>query len=196
VQKISEQVISAAPAKPIPVQRPISAPKHKPDKPAVLLEQKIGTQWILVAGIISVLVGVAFLLKYAVENFTITPIMRVVGVAVAGLVCLAVGEITRRRSYEVVAKGVAALGFALLYAAVFAAYQIHHMIDMLPAFLLATAITASAMAYAAVLDEVIIAFVSLLGGFGTPALVIYELTDSVDITGGFSNPTQLFILRS
>ncbi|MHC5182435.1 MAG: hypothetical protein ACYSOW_11295 [Planctomycetota bacterium] len=38
-------------------------------------------------------------------------------VAVAGLVSIALGELLRRRNYEIVAKGIAALGFALLYAA-------------------------------------------------------------------------------
>lgn len=152
-------------------------------KQEMMLEQKIGTQWILIAGLITVLVGVAFFLKYAYENFVITELTRVLIVAGAGLVSLVVGEITRRRNYEIVAKGVTALGFALLYASVFAGYQLYGLLDMLPAFVLAAAITALAMIYAAVLDEVIIAFISLLGGFGTPALIIDT----------FSDPSQIFI---
>ena len=58
-------------------------------------------------------------------------------VAISGLAALAVGEITRRRSYDIVAKGVTALGFGLLYAAVFAAYRLYGIIDVYPAFGLA-----------------------------------------------------------
>ncbi len=82
------------------------------------LEQRIGTRWILVAGVITVFVGVGFFLKYAYEHFSLSLSARVIIVAICGLVALAAGEITRRRGYDIVAKGVTALGFAILYAAI------------------------------------------------------------------------------
>jgi uncharacterized membrane protein len=135
------------------------------------LEQRIGTRWILIAGIITSIVGVGFFLKYAYDNDLIGPLGRVVITAVAGLVTLAVGEGTRRRGYGIVAKGVTALGFAILYAAVFSAYRFYGLIGSVPAFALAILVTASAMLYAVALDEIVIAFFSLLGGFLTPVLL-------------------------
>jgi uncharacterized membrane protein len=70
-----------------------------------------------------------------------------------------------------VAKGVTALGFGMLYAAVFAAYHFYHLIDSTPAFVLAIIVTIAAMFYAVVLDEILIAFLSLLGGFLIPVIV-------------------------
>ena len=169
-------------AKPRPKAPPVPIEKVV-EKPKVLMEQKIGTQWILIAGIITVLVGVGLLLKFAYENFYFPPVARVIAVAVAGLLALVIGEITRRRGYEIVAKGVTALGFALLYASVFAAYQIHSLIEMVPALLVAVAVTAGAMAYAVILNEAIIAFLSLLGGFATPLIAL----------GEFDNPMTLFV---
>ena len=168
-------------SEPVKFTQPDSSPK--PTEPDMLLEQKIGTQWILIAGIITVLVGVSLFLKYAYDNFMLSHLTRVLIVTASGAAALILGEVTRRRNYEIVAKGVTALGFALLYASVFAAYQLYGLLEILPAFLLASAITAAAMIYAAVLDEVIIAFISLLGGFGTPILVLKT----------FDNPTQIFI---
>jgi len=135
------------------------------------LEQRIGTQWILIAGVIAVIFAAGFFLKYAYDNDWIGPTGRVVIAAIAGLIALAVGEVTRRRGYGIVAKGVTALGFALLYTAVFAARAYYELIDTTPAFILAILITAAAMLYAVSLNEIVVAFLSLLGGFLTPVLV-------------------------
>jgi uncharacterized membrane protein len=158
-------------------------PKPIPARQKILMEQKIGTQWILIAGIITVLVGVGLLLQYAYDNFYFPPSARVIAVAVSGLFALIIGEFTRRREYEIVAKGVTALGFALFYASVFAAYQLHDLIEMPLAIGFAIGITTGAMVYAVVLDEVLIAFLSLLGGFATPLITLDETV----------NPTAIFV---
>ncbi|HUS71758.1 MAG TPA: DUF2339 domain-containing protein [Sedimentisphaerales bacterium] len=135
------------------------------------LEQRIGTRWVLIAGVIAVIFAVGFFLKYAYDNEWIGPLGRVVIAAIGGLVALAVGEVTRRRGYGIVAKGVTALGFAILYAAVFSARAYYELIDTTPAFALAILVTAAAMLYAVSLNEIVVAFLSLLGGFLTPVLV-------------------------
>ena len=153
------------------------------EKENFLIEQKIGTWWILVAGLVTSFVGVAFFLKFAYVNFSLSPISRIIGVAVCGFVALAAGEITRRRGYDIVAKGVTALGFAVLYAAVFAAYQFYNLIGSVPAFIFALTITAAAMIYAVTLNEILIAFLSLLGGLATPLILLTKI----------DSPTPLFV---
>jgi uncharacterized membrane protein len=157
---------------PPPVAKPVSFMETETAaRQTGSLEQKIGTRWLLILGIITSIVGVGFFLKYAYDNDLIGPLGRVVITAVAGIAALIVGEGTRRRGYGIVAKGVTALGFAILYAAVFSAYRFYELIGSGPAFALAIFITATAMLYAVALDEIIIAFFSLLGGFMTPVLV-------------------------
>ena len=152
-----------------------SSIKTKPNKPTdtprQTLEQQIGTKWILFAGIITVIVGVGFFMKYAYDNSLIGAFGRVVIVAITGVAALIIGEITRRRDYGVVARGVSALGYAILYAAVFSAYRFYELINSPTAFVLAILITAAAMLYAVALDEVLIAVLSLLGGFAAPVIV-------------------------
>jgi uncharacterized membrane protein len=146
----------------------------EPDKKVgtLTLEQRIGTRWILIAGVIAVIVGAGFFVKYAYDNEWIGPTGRVVIVAIAGLIALAAGEVTRRRGYGIVAKGVTAMGFVLLYMAVFGAYWYYKLFDsQTPAFVLAVLVTAAAMLYAVSLNEVLMAFLSLLGGFLTPVIV-------------------------
>ncbi len=148
------------------------------------LEQRIGTRWVLFAGVITVIFAAGFFLKYAYDSGWIGPTGRVIIAAISGLVALAVGEVTRRRGYGIVAKGVTALGFALLYLAVFAAYGYYHLFDSpTPAFVLAILVTVAAMLYAVSLNEIVVALLSLLGGFLTPVIV----------STGENLPTPLFI---
>lgn len=135
------------------------------------LEQRIGTRWVLIAGIVTVLFAVGFFLKYAFENQWIGPWGRVAIAGLGGLIALAMGEVTRRRGYDIVAKGVTALGFAILYATVFAAHRRYGLIGSAPAYVLAIGVTVAAMIYAVVLDEVTIALLSLAGGYLTPVIL-------------------------
>ena len=126
----------------------------------------------LVAGVVTVIFAVGFFLKYAYESQWIGPLgpgARSPGWA--GWSALAIGEITRRRGYDFVAKGVTALGFAILYATVFAAHRWYGLIGPAPAYALAVGVTAAAMLYAVVLDEVAIALLSLVGGYVTPIML-------------------------
>ena len=187
-QRASEKPLEAVKEQPVPepVFRPARvAVAEKPfvaetisfvdrattPKQAGSLEQRIGTRWVLIAGVITSIVGVGFFLKYAYDNDLIGPLGRVVITAVAGIAALIVGEGTRRRGYEIAAKGTTALGFAFLYAADFAAYRFYDLIGSVPAFAVAIIITAAAMAYAVALNEVVAAFLAMLGGFVTPVLV-------------------------
>jgi len=135
------------------------------------LEERIGTRWILIAGIITILFGVSFFLKYAYDHNWLAPWLRVGLIAAGAAVSLIVGELTRRQGYETAAKGTTALGFALFYAAIFAAFRLYGLIGTAPAYALAVIITAAAMTYAVILDEVLIAFLSLFGGYLTPILL-------------------------
>jgi len=148
----------------------------------VSLEQRIGTRWVLVAGVVTVIFAVGFFLKYAYDKEGIGPLGRVMITSLSGLLALAVGEVTRRRGYGIAAKGVTALGFAILYATIFAAHRWYGLIGAAPAYVLAIAVTIAAMSYAVVLDEIVAALLSLVGGYLTPVL----------LSTGRNLPTPLF----
>ncbi len=164
-------------------QQDIKPETPKQDKEKGTLEQKIGTVWILVAGILTVLFGVGFFLKYAYENFSISETARVIIAAVGGVIAIGIGEITRRKDYGIVAKATAALGFAILYGSVFAAFRMYELIPPTTAFILSIVITACAMLYAVWLDYVLIAIISLFGGFLSPVI----------LSTGQNLPVPLFI---
>ncbi|MCL5281143.1 MAG: DUF2339 domain-containing protein [Planctomycetes bacterium] len=162
--------------------RPTAPGVARPRRESLALEQRIGTRWALVAGVITIVFAVGFFLKYAYESGWIGPLGRVLIAAAGGLLALAIGELTRRRGYDFVAKGVTALGFVILYATVFAAHRWYGLLSSAPAYGLATAITTAAMFYAVVVDEVIVAVLSLAGGYITPVV----------LSTGENLPTLLF----
>ncbi|MBL7215388.1 MAG: DUF2339 domain-containing protein [Phycisphaerae bacterium] len=145
----------------------------KPDK-GTNMEMKLGISAALVIGVITVIVGVGFFLKYVYENKLFSDVARVCIVAIGGLTALVIGEVIRRRDYGIVAKGISALGFALLYAAVFSANKVYGLIELPTALIAALVITAGAMAYAVCLNERLIAFLSLLGGYLSPLIIVYK----------------------
>ncbi|MHC4242387.1 MAG: DUF2339 domain-containing protein, partial [Planctomycetota bacterium] len=154
-KKIGQDLFKAA------AERIKEKEKRVTGRETISLEQRIGTQWILIAGIITVIFAAGFFLKYAYDNDLVGPLGRVVIVAISGLVALVFGEITRRRGYGIVAKGVTALGFAILYAAVFSAYRFYGLIGSTPAFALSILVTTAAMLYAVSMNEIVVAFLSL-----------------------------------
>jgi len=160
----------------------ISDVPARPRRESLALEQRIATRWALIAGVITIVFAVGFFLKYAYESGWIGPLGRVMIAGFGGLLALTIGELTRRRGYDFVAKGITALGFAILYATVFAAHRWYGLLGSAPAYVLAVAITTVAMLYAVVLDEVIVAVLSLVGGYITPVV----------LSRGENLPTLLF----
>lgn len=179
------QMPESAPETPLVPAEPAIASSSISDKAAEIAEQMkkevaaqrlslelfLGTRGLAIAGCIAVLVGVIVGFKYLYEMKLITPQWQMIIVAGGGIVALAIGQFTRRRGYDIVATALAALGFAMLYAADFAAFGYYHLIGTNLAFGLGIVITAAGMLYAVRLNEIIVAFISLLGGFLSPVLL-------------------------
>lgn len=142
-----------------------------PKIPETNMEVKIGTRAALITGVITVIVAAGFFLKYVYENQIFDEKTRVFLVTAGGILSLILGEITRRKDFGIVAKGMTALGFALFYAAVFSAERVYHLIDPSWAFGISVVITGGAMLYAVSLNEILIAFLSLLGGYLSPFII-------------------------
>ena len=85
-KKVRQELLKAA------AERIKDREKKVAGRETIALEQRIGTRWVLIAGIIAVIFSVGFFLKYAYDNNLIGPLGRVVIAAVSGLVALAIGE--------------------------------------------------------------------------------------------------------
>lgn len=135
------------------------------------LESRIGGRGLLYTGVVVLLFGVSFFLKYAFDNAWINETGRVVLGAVAGVALVAGGLRLAVRGLAVFGQALAGTGLAVLYLAVFAALNFYGLIGPRAAFALLALITLGASLTADRQRSQALAFIAVGGGFLTPFLV-------------------------
>lgn len=178
---------AASPASPEPQPPPIALPHQRPFAPLVTpprtagppawrpagvsLESFVGGRLLLVAGIIVVLCGLAFFLKYAFDRDWIRPPLRIgLGVAI-GLAALVAGDRLRARGLRAFGHAIMGGGLGALYLSNYFAAVRYGFVARPMAFALAAAITALGAGLAVWRDARLLAWLGLLGGFLAPALL-------------------------
>ena len=102
----------------------------------------MGLTWINRVGVVTLVLGVAFFFKYAVEAGWIGEWARVLLGAAAGLAAVAVGERTWRGGQQVWAQGVSAAGIGILYSRCLCRLRPVRLVPQGAAFLLLAVVTA------------------------------------------------------
>lgn len=137
----------------------------------VSMEYAVASQWLLRVGVLILVIGIGFFLKYSIDRGLLGPQARVGLSAIAGLSLLAAGTRILGRKYHVLGQGLLGAGLATLYFSVFAAANLFHLIGPTPAFLLMGLITVLAGWIAVRFDSMLVAVLGILGGYGTPLML-------------------------
>ncbi len=137
---------------------------------AISLEERIGGQWFTKIGIVVLVLGVSFFLKYAFDNNWIGETGRVLIGIFVGLALLAWGEKTIRQ-YFLYGQIVSGGGLVILYLSIYAALNFYHLIAHSAAFAFMALITASGVALSLRYNAPSLIMTAILGGFFTPGLV-------------------------
>jgi uncharacterized membrane protein len=153
------------------VSAPAVTPARPPAEPARDLESRIGAHWLNRIGIVAVLIGVSYFLKYAFENNWIGPGGRVAIGLIAGIGVILWSERFRTRDYRVFSFSLKAVGIGVLYLSLWGAFQVYHLIPSGAAFLAMALVTAATATIALRQDAEIIAAFAIAGGFATPLLL-------------------------
>src|SRR5438067_7361578 len=161
----------APPAPPKPVAPAASMPARTPAAPPPSLESKIGAQWLNRIGIVAVLIGVSYFLKYAFENNWIGPTGRIAIGLLAGAGVVLWSESFRKHGYRVFSYSLKALGVGILYLSLWGAFQIYHLIPSEAAFAGMVLVTGFTATLALKEDAEIIAAFAVAGAFSTPLLL-------------------------
>ncbi|MCS7044421.1 MAG: DUF2339 domain-containing protein [Bryobacteraceae bacterium] len=132
------------------------------------LESSLGLVWLNRAGVLTLVLGVAFLFKYAVDNEWIGPRGRVALGAAAGLGALAAGEALWRRGQRIFSMGILALGVCVLHASAYAAHGFYGFAPAPASFAAMAMITAAGAWLALRHDAQPVIVLSILGGFAAP----------------------------
>jgi len=112
-------------AAPAPAARPavVAAARTRAD-----LETEIGSRWALVIGVLVLVLGVAFFVKYAFDRHWVSETLRVGAGTLAGGAVLAVGVRLAGRGYQLYGRLVAGGGLAILYVSAYAASALYALV--------------------------------------------------------------------
>lgn len=154
---------------PASVQIPSPLPEQVKERES--LESRIGAQWLNRVGVIAVLVGVSYFLKYAFENNWIGAAGRIVIGLLAGIAIVVWSERFRANGHLRFSWSLKAVGIGTMYLSLWAAFQMYHLVSSATAFAAMVVVTASTAALALRQNAQILAAFALIGGFITPLLL-------------------------
>lgn len=148
-------------------------------RPGVSVEFAVATNWLVRIGVLVLVVGVGFFFDYSARMGWLGDAGKV-GVAVlAGGVLTSLGIRQLNRKYHLLGQGLVGAGLAVLYTAMFAAYQRYELIPPLTAFAAMFLVTLGAVGISLYSRSLLIAVLGIIGGYLTPLL----LPDSGEISG-------------
>jgi len=135
------------------------------------LEARIGSRWLLYVGVGAIVVATSSFLKLAFESRWITETMRIVFGAVGGLALVWIGGRFVRSGLAVYGQMLIGGGIAILYVAIYAAFNFYALVSQPVAIVLMVAVTGLAAVEADRHRSQGLAVMAVGGGFLTPFLV-------------------------
>ena len=130
-------------------------------------EQILGGNWLARIGVLALVIGIGFFLKYAFDNNWLGPTARVILGVVAGLVMLGLGYYWRKR-YPIMTQVLSGGGIAVLYLAIFASFATYNLLNIYVAIVLLLIISGISTALALRYNSMALAILGILGAFFAP----------------------------
>jgi len=165
---------------PVPHRRAGAGPSAAQQQPALLvavttpeasLEKKIGQYWLNRIGVIAILIGVSYFLKYAFDNNWIGPSGRIAIGLITGIGLILWSERLRSRGHTAFSYSLKAIGIGILYLSLWGAFQLYHLIPAAAAFVAMAIVSGATIALALTENAELLASFALVGGFATPVLL-------------------------
>lgn len=194
-----ERAIALTPP-PLPVAQPASVPVRAaplaapeplpPAAPALPVrvsrsreewELLVGGKLLNRIGAFALILGVGFFLKYAFDNNWINETMRVLIGLLVGAGLLAGGERARHKGLPIFADGLVGAGLAILYLAVYAAYNFYQLVPQPVALGAMSLVTILAFVQALRYNALSISLLGWAGGFLTPFLLASDQASAVGL---------------
>ena len=154
-------------------------------------EAMLGQKWMLIIGIITIVFGVGFFLKYSFEKELIGPAGQIALAYLLGVTFLGLGNVFHKKGgFENFGFYITGGGIAVFYFAAFASFQLYNppVVGQEISFAIMIMVTALACALAVIYDTQWLAVLGLIGGFLTPVLLS---TGTDNALGLFSYMTLL-----
>jgi uncharacterized membrane protein len=152
-------------------------------------EQILGGNWLARIGVLALVIGAGFFLKFAFDRNWLGPLGRVILGVIAGLAMLGGGHYWQKR-YPIFAQSISGGGIALLYLCVFAAFAMLDLIGFYPAIVLLLIISITSAILALRYNSMSLAILGIIGAFIAP----FILAVSTTTTGVPSSAQALWLL--
>lgn len=133
-------------------------------------EQILGGNWLARIGILALIIGIGFFLKYAFDKNWLGPEARVILGTVAGLIMLWLGFHWRKR-YPIMTQVLSGGGIAVLYLSIFASFATYHLVSIYIAVLLLLIISFLSTILALRYDSMALAIIGIFGAFFAPYIL-------------------------
>lgn len=144
-----------------------------------------GENLLVKLGVLILLCGIAFLVKYAAQHGMFPLELRLLSAAVGGVALLATGWRlrTKRAEYALALQGG---GIGILYLVSYAAFRLYALIPAVPSFALLVAISGLCAALALLQESRTMALFGSIGGFAAPFLASVGIGDPALLFGYYA----------
>ncbi len=191
--------LAAPPRPPVPTAAvqpppapPPSAPRAAPRPPSEW-EQILGGNWLARIGVVALIFGIGFFLKYASDRHWIGPWGWIALGVVAGLALLWAGYHWRQR-YPILSQALSGGGVAALYLTFFAAYVGLHLLAFYPAVTLLFLISLGTAGLALAYDSMALAILGMIGAYGAPFFLGFGSRGPASLVSTIQLPLYIMVL--
>ena len=134
-------------------------------------EYAVATTWLIRSGVIILLCGIGFFLKYSIEKELVTPPVRITGTFLTSILLFAAGYYGINKRFHLLAVGLLSIGTVTFYMGAFAGYKFYHLFPIWTAFLFMLLASAISMSIAAKYKLLPLALTGCTGGYLVPVLL-------------------------
>jgi len=146
------------------------------------VSEETGGKWIGKIGIIALICGVSFFLKWAFDNNYIGVVGRIMIGLAAGVSLIGLGQYLRSK-YLTYSNLLSGGGIGVLYLTIYAAFSFYHLISQPMAFAFMAVVTILSVVLSIVGGTIHLAAVGVFGGFITPVLLSTGRNDLFPLMG-------------
>jgi uncharacterized membrane protein len=170
INEIKVENLNIPPVKEPTKKEPVISPNPLPKSASLSFEERVGAKWFSIIGIITLVIGIAIGVKYAIDKDLINEVTRLVLGYVAGSIILVLALFYKKK-YSAFSSVLLSGAMAVMYFTTYVGYSYYHFYNATVAFLIMSVFTGFTVYAAYIYNYEVVALVALVGGYALPLLL-------------------------